>query len=128
MKRSAWLCLLLFAACARAQAPKEETPAPAASKPVAAVRPAPTPPSLRLPESVLPLREAIDLRVVPTEDRFRGSVAIELELKSATDVVWLNATDLTIDKATIAVGSETRAAKPIVAAPDFVGFQVDHAV
>src|SRR6185436_11449020 len=79
----------------------------------------PKPPQLRLPETVQPTRIALELRVVPTEDRFRGTASIDVQLKSAVDVLWLNATDLKVAKAVLELGGATIATTPIVAAPDF---------
>jgi alanyl aminopeptidase len=59
----------------------------------------PTPPRLRLPEVAQPKRQAVRLRLVPTEEAFTGSTEIDLELRAATDVIWMHAAGLTVSEA-----------------------------
>jgi cytosol alanyl aminopeptidase len=90
----------LLAACA-AHPP---TPAPA---PVATAAPAesrlPEAPALRLPTTVRPVREALDLKLAPSEPTFSGTATLELELEVATDHFWLHAEGLHIDEAHLEV-------------------------
>jgi alanyl aminopeptidase len=73
--------------------------APGAEPGGQATGPAPTAPKLRLPEVALPRRQAVSLRLVPTEENFTGSTQIDLDVRAATDVIWLHAAGLTITKA-----------------------------
>ncbi|MEM9490762.1 MAG: M1 family metallopeptidase, partial [Myxococcota bacterium] len=61
-----------------------------------------TPPKLRLGDNARPLGYQIDLTLVPEQDTFDGRVAIDIMLTRATRVVWLNATELTFERAAIA--------------------------
>ena len=82
----------------------------------------PTPPKLRLPAGVRPTHYALDLRVVPAEPTYAGTVTIDLRLDAPTSLVWLNATDLTIDGAEAHAGGATQTARVVPGGEDFVGF------
>jgi aminopeptidase N len=60
---------------------------------------APLPPALRLNHDVTPRRMSLDLTLDPARDSFSGSVTIDLNVNTAVDHFWLNATDITIDGA-----------------------------
>jgi alanyl aminopeptidase len=90
--------------------------------------PAPAPPSgLRLGSGVRPLRAAVDLRIVPSAERFSGTVDIDLELREATSTVWLNGTGLEVSAARLEFDRRSRAAR-VVLGEDRLGFSFDHAV
>jgi alanyl aminopeptidase len=90
--------------------------------------PSPVPPSgLRLGASVRPLREAVDLRIVPSAERFSGTVDIDLELREATSTVWLNGTGLEVSAARLEFSRRSQAAR-VVLAEDRLGFSFDRAV
>ena len=93
------LCFAAIVGCAGQSAPigsptDEPPPAPGAG---------PTPPRLRLPEVALPRRQAVRLRLQPTQEAFSGSTEIELDLRAATDVIWLHAAGLDITQAELVV-------------------------
>jgi cytosol alanyl aminopeptidase len=81
-------------------------------------------PTLRLPGDVKPTRYAARLTVAPTEPTFAGSIDIDVTVVKATDVVWLDATALTISAATITSGGKTTAARTVGGGEDFVGLTV----
>lgn len=85
------------------------TPEAANATPVAAAVPptpgTPTPPvGLRLPETVKALAQRVELTIVPSSDTFEGTTELDVELTSATEVVWLNVRALTVKKASARVG------------------------
>ncbi|MFI5183229.1 MAG: M1 family metallopeptidase, partial [Vicinamibacteria bacterium] len=87
---------------------------------------APQPPTLRLPAATaVPTGYAIDLTLDPGRDDFRGTAEIEIRLKETTDLLWLNATDLKVEKATAFVGGKSAAIRPVPGGKDFVGFAFD---
>ncbi len=97
----ALLCLTLVA-CQSAPQPKPDEPA----KPEPAPAPvAPEPkleaPGVKLPAGARPLAQAIDVRVVPGEETFSGTVTIDVEVTEPLEVLWLNATELQPLTATI---------------------------
>jgi aminopeptidase N len=94
-------------------------PAPAAADPAP---PSPTPPTFRLPAGVRPTRYTLDLRVVPAQPSYSGTVTVELALDAPTSVVWLSATDLTVDGAEFAAAGRAQPAQVLPAPPGFVGF------
>jgi alanyl aminopeptidase len=86
---------------------------------------APLPPALRLNHDVAPRRMSLDLTLDPARDSFSGSVTIELNVNTAVDHFWLNATDITIDEAHLQIPAGRKAAKIIPGGNDFVGFEFD---
>src|SRR5262245_41808743 len=92
----AFICFSLAAvACKTGPVPNPETEGAA---PTMESSPSPEPkrvaPKLRLPEGAWPISQAVDLRVVPGEETFTGSVTIEVELDRPLEVLWLNGTEL----------------------------------
>ena len=69
------------------------------------------PPKLRLGDSVRPLRYRLDLTVIPRQDDFAGKIEIDLDVRQATDAVWLNSRGLTIDSAELTAGGHSQPAK-----------------
>jgi aminopeptidase N len=87
--------------------------------------PAPTPPSLRLPEGARPTRYALDLTLSPDSENFRGGIDIDIDLSAAMPVIWLNATDLTVEEASLAMGGKTLHPQVVPGGDDFVGLAFD---
>ena len=92
--------------------------------PAAGAAGSPAPPSFRLPSGVRPVRYALDLRIDPSAAPFSGVVAIDLEVDAPTPVLWLNATDLTVDSADVQQAGLTQKAGVVPGGPDFVGFEL----
>lgn len=88
----------------------------------------PQPPPFRLPATAAPSHYNVRLTVIPNEDRFSGSVDIDIKFSEPTSVLWLNAQALTIEKATLTVGEQTLTAKVIDQPKDLVGFSFEHSV
>ncbi len=89
---------------------------------------APTPPKLRLGEGTRPIRYAVDLTVVPSDDTFAGTVDIDLELLEAASLIWLNASGLTVREARLKAGDQSLPARIVSGEPDFLGFALDRVV
>ena len=85
----------------------------------------PTPPKFLLPDDVSPTKYTIDLSIDPNRDSFEGWARIEVELRTARNLVWLNAKDLTILEAAILVGGKERTARVEAAAGEFLGLELD---
>jgi aminopeptidase N len=87
---------LLLAACATSV----PVPTPSAGAPAAAPPPQPDtePPALRLPTTVRPVREALALRLVPSEPTFSGTATLQLHVESPADHFWLHAQGLSVDQ------------------------------
>jgi len=83
--------------------------------------PAPSPPTLRLPEVARPTSYAVQLTLVPSEARFQGVIEIHLDAREPLSLLWLNAQDLTISKASATVGGSTFSARTLPQPKDFVG-------
>jgi len=82
-------------------------------------------PAFRLPATASPVRYAIDLAVVPGESTFRGTADIEFTVTESTPVLWLSASDLTVESATLRAGGKTSPAKTMTGGASFVGFAFD---
>lgn len=98
-----------------------------AEKPVAGET-KPSPPKLRLADDVRPTRYALDLTILPTEDSFRGSIDIDVRLRAATSLIWLNATELLIEQATLNLGSRNHPTRLVAGNDDFSGFALERPV
>ena len=62
------------------------------------LRPTPAPPTLRLSaDAVRPLKNKATLTIDPTQETFDGDMRIELDVRAAQPVLWLNADGLTVD-------------------------------
>jgi alanyl aminopeptidase len=81
----------------------------------------PEPPKLRLPAVAEPTAYAVELTIVPTEDSFRGLIDIEVRLREKTSLLWLNGTDLKIEKASASVAGRLVGARAVAGGEDFVG-------
>ncbi|MBL8643799.1 MAG: hypothetical protein JNK21_07685, partial [Rhodospirillaceae bacterium] len=58
-------------------------------------------PKGQLPETVTPTHYGINLMVLPEDERFSGAVAIDVEIKAATKVIWLHGQDLTVETSSV---------------------------
>ncbi len=118
--RVAVLGCVALACSPPASQPPPTAPAPPATRPPdpsgAAVAD-PPPPALRLPGDVRPQRYALELTLVPDRERAAGRIAIDAQVVRPTRVVWLNATGLAIDRATLA----GKPARVIPGGEDFIG-------
>jgi alanyl aminopeptidase len=86
---------------------------------------APQPPALRLPADVVPSSYKLDLTLDPAKTEFTGAVAIELKVRKATGIVWLNQNGLTVSAATAEQAGDRRSVKIVPGGDDFVGFEFD---
>ena len=85
-------------------------------------------PKLRLGNTVKPVHYSLELSVTPTDDTFSGVVDIEMDLREATSLIWLNASELTIKEAEISTGTLTIPAKLVLGNEDFLGFSLDSSI
>ena len=111
MRRSTSLPLSLAAALVLAA---QAVPALAA--------PVPEPPKLRLPAGAEPTAYAVELSIDPARDDFKGSVVIDLKLEKKTSFLWLNATGLSVTKASATVSDHTVNVAAAPGGDDFMGF------
>ena len=105
--------------------PPPSEPAPVAAKPAVVD---PKPPEFRLPTTAHPVRYQVDVTVDPTSDDFSGTIRSEIEFTRASRVLWLNATEITIDSAVLTVGGEQLPARVISVPKNFVGLAFPHDV
>ncbi len=127
-RSAALVALLAHAACSASSTPPERAPLPAVASP--APRPAdPLPPTgLRLPATASPRRYVASLTLVPTASTFEGVIDIELMVNEATRVLWLNATELTIERAELSRGGAREALRVLPGGEDLVGFARDEPI
>ncbi len=93
----------------------------AALIPVALPAATPTPPQLRLPDTVKPSSYQVELKLDPNETTFSGRVNIKVDLKEPVQTIWLNATDITVGDVILVKNGKDLTAKAIPGGKDFVG-------
>jgi len=92
------------------------------------------PPKLRLDGSAQPSSYAVDLTIVPDRDTFRGSVDISIDIRTASDVIWLNSVGLEIQTAVFrpesgaTLSEKSLPARTVQGGDQFVGFTFDRAI
>ena len=94
----------------------------------ALAQPAAPSPSFRLGNAVVPLQQTLDITIVPAEDEFSGTADIDLDVRQPQSVLWLNAADLTIQKASVRLGGLVFDARLIAGGEDFAGFALGRPV
>ncbi|WP_095987534.1 M1 family metallopeptidase [Cystobacter fuscus] len=72
-----------------------------AAAPAIAAYPEPAPPSLRLPDTVRPVRYALELTLLPQEATYPGTVSIDVEVRAPVRQVWLHAQDVEVSSARV---------------------------
>src|SRR5690348_4941199 len=84
-----------------------------------------SPPKLRLGEvqQARPTSYGVDLTLDPDKDTFRGSIDIRVNIERPTQVLWLNATNIAVEKATLKRGGETQAAIVVPGGDNFLGLK-----
>ena len=126
--------LVAAVACSPAMKEKGETP-PTHTSTATTSAPSTTagdeaPPRVRLPTDVKPTRYALMLEIVPSRERFSGSVDIDIQLDRARDVVWLHGAGLTAKVATVtpADGAPVHAKYEQLDEDGGVALRLEHAI
>lgn len=88
----------------------------------------PQAPSFRLDGSVRPVRYAVELKLVPTEESFTGQVTIDLDVRQATRAIWMHGHAIKVSRAELETPAGKQLATAITSPGDFLGFQVDRPV
>ncbi len=81
--------------------------------------------SLRLPAGARPVKQTIELTLDPRQETFQGAVAIDLEISTPTDTLWLNASQLTLEDATLRSAGGARTLTVVPGPEGQVGFKAD---
>lgn len=68
-------------------------------------------PDFRLPNDARPSRYQLDLTIVPSEPTFRGTAVIDIDLQEPSDMIWLNAKELTIQAVYTTIGKIRKPAR-----------------
>ncbi|HEY0093215.1 MAG TPA: M1 family peptidase, partial [Archangium sp.] len=120
-----WLLIafVTLASLRCAHAPEAPPAAPTAPTPVAAAPewPEPQPPQLRLPDSVRPVRYALDLTLLPAEPTYSGTVTVDLDVREPVRQVWLHAQELQVTQARVLVNGRTLEARAVTASEGRLG-------
>src|SRR5947209_7889296 len=82
-------------------------------------------PSFRLPSDAVPTHYQLNLTLDPEKTDYFGEVTIDLDVRNATSVIWLNASKLNISAASVQ-GAASATAHIVPGGDDFVGFAFDH--
>jgi alanyl aminopeptidase len=70
-------------------------------------------PRLRLPDTVVPRRQSVRLRVTAADPAFSGESQIDVEVRVPTNVIWLHADGLVVDRAELAGGGAAVPLRPV---------------
>jgi cytosol alanyl aminopeptidase len=89
------------------------------------LQPSTPPPAFRLGDAATPLSYAARLVIDPARDDFDGEISIDVRINNATKILWLNATEISVQSARIELPSGSIALKPLTGGDDFVGLQAD---
>ncbi|MFL5347022.1 MAG: ERAP1-like C-terminal domain-containing protein [Hyalangium sp.] len=119
-----WLLLPLLALASLHCAHAPEAPPPAAPAPSATATPSwpePQPPALRLSDAVRPVRYALDLKLLPAEPTYSGTVTIDLDVRESVQQVWLHAQDLEVTQAHVLSAGRSVEAKAVTASEGRLG-------
>ena len=84
-------------------------------------------PKLRLAEveSVAPTRYRVEMTLDPDQRQFSGTIQINLIVEKPLETLWLNASHLTIQEASLAATGTNRTAKASASGTDFLALQFD---
>ena len=82
-----------------------------------------SPPAFRLPTHVTPERYEATLSIDPRSPAFSGEIAIDVRIERASDVVWLNATGIAVQRAELRQGDRASALRVVPGGDDFVGLR-----
>jgi cytosol alanyl aminopeptidase len=82
------------------------------------------PPTLRLGEEIRPVQYAAELTLVPGATTFGARIDIDVTLAKPASRIWLNASDLTIEEATVTDGGRSQTATVEPGNDDFMGLSV----
>jgi alanyl aminopeptidase len=121
--------LVLVAACGAGSSTAQTAPAAPANTILATTTPAllpppppaPEPPALRLPTTVHPTRNTVDLAVDPGSEAFTGTITTALTLDEPTSVIWLNGDEITIRSATVDQSGLSSAASVLTPKNGYLG-------
>src|SRR3974390_3350602 len=85
------------------------------------------PPSLRLAEAqnVSPTRYRAELNLDPDKPQFSGTIQIGLNVQKPLETLWLNATGIAVEEASMTAAGKTWTAKASTSGTDFLGLQFD---
>ncbi len=85
------------------------------------------PTGLRLPDTLKSLAQRVELTIVPSSPSFEGTTELDVELATATDVVWLNVRALTVKTASARVGNAESSAQ-LFPSPERVALRFPRAI
>ena len=85
----------------------------------------PPSPTFLLPDDVVPKRYVVDFNIDPSQPTFTGVVSIDLELKTATRVIWLNGKNITPLAASIVQDKRKFEARPEATGEEFIRVELN---
>jgi alanyl aminopeptidase len=84
----------------------------------------PAQPSFLLPDGVTPKKHIVELTIDPSIDTFSGWVRIEIELSKPTNLLWVNAKDLTPEESSVTWQGHALPAHATTAGGEFMGLEL----
>lgn len=80
------------------------------------------PPTLRLDDRAVPTAYDLRLAIDPAQPQFDGAIAIELDVRRPSRILWLNGRNLDVQSARLVSGSRELAATVVPGGREFIGF------
>jgi alanyl aminopeptidase len=88
----------------------------------------PTRPAFRLPDDVIPLKHSIELSIDPSLPTFEGKSIIDVDLRKATTLIWVNGRNLILREAMVSFGERMWPARVEAVGGELLGIHLDSAV
>jgi alanyl aminopeptidase len=129
MKRTLILATVLLVSCGgpRAGVSPESTTATAGPVSTAPEPAKAAAPQLRLPDTAVPQRYAVRLRLSPSDTDLRGTVDVDVRVRAATSVLWMHAAGLAVTEARVEAAGRAVVAKPRVEG-EFLGLELSRSL
>ena len=83
-------------------------------------------PAFRLPTTVKPTHNTVELAIDPDREDFTGTITTALAIGSPTSTVWLNGDEITIANATIVQAGASQAATVVAPKKGYLGLHFAH--
>lgn len=85
-------------------------------------------PQFLLPGDVVPQRCKIELSIDPRRETFEGMARIEVQVRQPVDTIWLNATDITVQQATLEARGRTSPLHASTAGNEFLALEAGETI
>src|SRR5262252_7620436 len=92
--------------------------------PLATIAAASPRPAFRLPDDAVPLRHRMELSIDPNVPTFDGEATIDVDLRNASSIIWVNGRNLIPHTAHVEIGGRKIPARVEPAGGEFLGLHL----